>query len=67
MDHLETGYIARFSDDADTAARNLADGIVWAARHLSPEIVAAMRRSVIDRFSATSVAERYIALFRQLT
>lgn len=66
VDHLETGYIARFSDDADTAARNLADGIVWAARHLSPEIVAAMRRSVIDRFSATSVAERYIALFRSI-
>lgn len=66
IDHLETGYIARFNDDSEIAAHNLAEGIVWAAHHLSSEIVGNMRRNVIERFSATSVAERYIALFRSL-
>lgn len=65
VDHKTTGYLAHITDDPEESARNLAEGLVWAAScGVSGSLTA---ESVRKRFSADSVAARYIRLFRRLT
>lgn len=66
VDHLSTGYIAEWSDDIATAARNIADGIIWAMRQDRAEISARMLASARARFDAPVIARRYLDLFNSL-
>lgn len=66
--HRETGYLARFETEEKTADE-LAEGIVWAYNSIKKH-GATLRRTMFmearGRFSARSVAERYIELFRSI-
>ena len=58
IDHLQTGYLANYLD-----SRDIARGIMWA-------ITSGIRRDrqhkvVVDRFSATAIARRYLALIER--
>lgn len=65
IDHLETGYLAPYSDDPDENATSIAEGIVWA--YQAPESVRTkMHKNVCDRFSEEAVATQYISLFKSL-
>ena len=83
IDHLRTGYLAAWSDDGETRAQAIAEGIVWAAETvkveptlrgdvkqraslISADIIAAMYKSVCDRFSEETVANQYISLFNSV-
>ena len=83
IDHLRTGYLAAWSDDGETRAQAIAEGIVWAAETvkveptlrggvkqraslISSDIIAAMYKSVCDRFSEETVANQYISLFNSV-
>lgn len=59
IDHLKNGYIARYKDVEDVAK-----GIMW-AMHASVDRDS-LHEEVRRRFSAKSVARRYIDLFREL-
>ncbi|MCH4155216.1 MAG: glycosyltransferase [Muribaculaceae bacterium] len=59
VDHLQTGFIADYKN-----AESLADGIAWAAsQHLSREM---LHEEVRRKFSAQTIAEKYLELFRKL-
>lgn len=64
--HKETGYLARWDDNPDICAANLAEGIVWAA-DAPKNIRSVMRHSVEKKFSAGAVADAYIRLFHSLS
>lgn len=66
-DHLSTGYIAEYSPAPQVAARNLANGLEWAAGIAAdPEAMEAMRtrmrESVMKKFDARVVAKAYLDL-----
>ena len=68
VDHLSTGYIAEYSEDTQTAARNLTAGILWATGIISDaamrhETICRMKQNVADRFSPEAVTEKYVSLF----
>lgn len=70
IDHLKTGYMAEYSSDNHVAARNLADGILWAqsilnATDIHNEMLARMRENVITKFSPHSIAKAYINLIER--
>lgn len=59
IQHKQNGYLARHEDAAD-----LAEGIAWALGcGLSPE---ELRASIARKFSESSVANKYIELYRQM-
>ncbi len=61
-----TGWLCEFNDTSLQAnAESIADGIVKAA-HASIETRRKMAENVIDKFSAESVAKKYISLFNTL-
>ncbi len=66
VSHLSTGYIARWDDNPDIAAANLAEGLAWAAGCDPKEIVPRMDRSAREAFAEDIVANRYISLFERL-
>lgn len=73
IDHLQTGYLARWSDNnnPEIAMRNnaeaIADGIAWAAETCrNTGIKERMRESVCARFSEDAVAKRYLDLIHNL-
>ena len=67
IDHGKTGILVDFDDSADIAAENFADGIIQGMELASdPQTAGRMLRSVTERFSAGSVARRYISLFNRL-
>lgn len=66
IDHKHTGWLARYTDDAVEAGLRLADGVEWALENQNPEMRQRMRESVVRRYSAQAVAEKYIALFEEL-
>ena len=66
IDHMQTGYIAAWSDDLPTAAARIAEGIVWAMRQPADDIRARMYASARARFDAPVVAARYVGLFESL-
>lgn len=69
VDHLSTGYIARYSEDLTVAATRLAEGVAWAAGKVDAademaELRRKMRDEVIRKFSPEAVAGRYLELIR---
>lgn len=69
IDHLSTGYLAPWHEEAGKRASAIAEGIRWAST-LTPEERKAtrerMQKSVRDRFSEEAIAEQYISLFKTL-
>jgi glycosyltransferase involved in cell wall biosynthesis len=61
VEHERTGYLARPFDAAD-----LARGMRWLLEddQRRRELAAAGRRICVERFAATEVARRYLALYR---
>lgn len=59
IDHLETGWLSDWDQDPQKRARSIADGLAWAAQQTD-----ATRRRMLEsakkKFSATSVAEKYL-------
>lgn len=62
IDHLETGWLAQWSDSLEERAANVAEGILWAYnnRHNST-LRKNMRNSVQKKFSAPEVAHRILS------
>lgn len=59
VEHLKTGYIARYCDTDDVA-----QGIIWAlSQDVDPEY---LHQQVRDKFSATTVAMEFEKLFHEL-
>lgn len=66
IEHRQTGYLARYSANLAEAGTAIADGIERVAEMIGPEIRERMYRSVAERFSSETIAQRYIALFKRL-
>ena len=71
IDNYFTGYLATYSEDLETRAKNLADGILWAVSTIEDEeaygkIARRMRCNVENRFSYKKVAESYVKLINHL-
>lgn len=64
IDHLQTGYLAPYSNDAQKNATAIAEGIIWAFQ-APVEVRTAMHKSVCDRFSEEAVAKRYLEIFNK--
>ncbi|MDE6120493.1 MAG: glycosyl transferase, partial [Muribaculaceae bacterium] len=56
VDHLTTGYIARYPDTADLA-KGIRIGL-----DADPDTAIRLRKSVCDKFAADAVAEKYMRL-----
>lgn len=72
VDHQQTGYLAHWSEDGDyeKAARAIAEGMTWAYKELKRDadgLRERMLQSALRRFSAGTVAGKYIHLFERLT
>lgn len=65
VDHLQTGFLAKWSDDLTEAADFIVEGIVWASAQ-GAQTRRRMLESAQERFSSQSVAEAYIKLFESL-
>ncbi len=66
-----TGFIAAYSENPETGGRRLAEKVVEAVGIISDteryrEIIRTMHRNVTERFSAQTVARRYLDLIREL-
>lgn len=64
-DHLHTGYIAEYSEDVSTSARNLARGVVWAVsvlldRQGHDAMLNDMKCAVKQKFSPEAVVRAYL-------
>lgn len=66
IDHLETGYLARWDDDVTNAAGNIARGIMWAMNQNAEEMEERMLKRARQKFDAPVVAKKYIELFNRL-
>lgn len=71
ISHQQTGWLASFREDTDTAAANIAEGIEWAAEKIADSaayetILTEMFENVQTRFAAPAVARRYLTLFENL-
>ena len=63
IDHMETGWLAPWSDSPSERAERVAEGILWAYNNRNNQnLRKKMRESVYQKFSATSVARRILAL-----
>lgn len=60
IDHLQTGYLAPWSDNPRQRAENLAAGIVWALENRNEEMIERMRSSVKEKFGYAHIARRYM-------
>lgn len=69
IDHLSTGYLAQWDQEAGKRASAIAEGILWAST-LTPDersaTIERMQKSVRDRFSEEAIADQYISLFKTL-
>ena len=66
-DHLQTGYLAQYTENVTEAGERLAEGVNWAANILSDPMRLAdmkrrMRKSVESRFSPAAIARAYLQL-----
>lgn len=59
IDHLETGFLARYFDTA-----SFVEGIDWAVNH-SAASRQVLNQAMAHRFSSQKVAQKYISLFEQ--
>ncbi|MDE6338407.1 MAG: glycosyltransferase [Muribaculaceae bacterium] len=67
--HLSTGYLAPWSDNSETRAHSITDGIAWAVEEIHTNDAAIkerMHNSIRARFSEEVVAKNYIALFNKI-
>lgn len=63
IDHGKTGWLAAWDDDHAARAAYLAEGLMWACRHVGdPAILSRMRRVVTERFASKEVARQYLEL-----
>ncbi len=60
VDHLSTGYIAKYKD-----AQDIANGIMWALKQ--PDKGDELHAIVKERFAASQIAQRYISLINSLS
>ncbi|MCH5223154.1 MAG: glycosyltransferase [Muribaculaceae bacterium] len=72
VDHLSTGYLARYDEDISRRAMNLAEGIIRAADILNePEeyqkVLRKMFESVVSKFSYENIALKYIELIKEMS
>lgn len=65
ISHMQTGYLAPWSDDIKENALRIAEGIIWGLKKRDT-IKDHMQRSVIEKFAEDSVADQYIRLFKTL-
>lgn len=65
IDHMQTGYLAPWSDDVKENALRIAEGIIWSLKNRDT-IRDRMQRSVIEKFAEDSVADQYLQLFKNL-
>lgn len=65
IDHMQTGYLAPWSDDIKENALRIAEGIIWGLKNRDI-IKDRMQRSVIEKFAEDSVADQYLQLFKNL-
>lgn len=66
-DHLQTGYLAQFTENIADAGQRLAEGVNWAANILADpmrlrDMKKRMRKSVETGFSPEAIAEAYLQL-----
>lgn len=71
ISHLATGYLADYSNDLHEGGKRLANGVKWAVEILSNDdmnekIRERMFNNVVEKFSYTSVARKYINLIERL-
>lgn len=71
IDHLVSGYLAKYDEDLAARAENLAEGIVWAASIVRNSLRKAaikenMAQMVEQRFSYQSVARKYLQLIESM-
>ncbi|MDE6007141.1 MAG: glycosyltransferase [Muribaculaceae bacterium] len=66
IDHLKTGYIARWDDNPELAAINIAEGLRWAMAVSSPRHRALMLDEARKKFDASAVAKEYLRLFNRI-
>lgn len=72
IEHMNTGYLADYSEDLINRAKELARGVAWAISVLDNEALAKdirqkMREGVETKFSYSLIASEYLKVFRQLT
>ena len=61
VEHLRTGWLAQWNDSPSIRAGLIAEGIVWAYRNVgNKDLLARMRESVENKFSAQEVARRIL-------
>lgn len=59
VEHLKTGYIARYKDSKD-----IAEGILWALKsNINRDF---LHQTVEERFGSRAIAQKYIKLFESL-
>lgn len=71
VSHLNTGYIAEYTEDIKTRAENLAEGLIWAITQSEDtnkltELILRMLSNVEAKFSYEAIAKKYINLIKQL-
>lgn len=71
VDHLQTGYIAHYSEDMKERALNLAEGLAWAYGitenpEMFHEMKIRMKQSVEAKFSYSAIARQYLNLIERL-
>lgn len=71
IDHLQTGYLAHWSEDGghEKGARAIAEGMAWAYDELQRDADGLRRRMLAEarrRFDAQTIASQYLELFRRL-
>ena len=63
IEHRATGWLAEWSEDAEERAERIAEGILWAyGKRDDSEMRIRMQASVRNKFSASEVARRILAL-----
>ena len=61
VDHLRTGYLARWNASPSIRAGMVAEGIVWAYRNVdNQDLIERMRDSVVEKFSSAEVVRRIL-------
>ena len=71
IEHKVTGYLAEYSDKLEIAAQNIAAGVAWATDLIGKKgdlenMRDRMRKSVVEKFSYKTIADKYIRLIKKL-
>lgn len=70
VDHLTTGYLLDYYDsyekDTESAGEAFAQGLMWAVDNCKEISRSQLRQVIIDKFSPSVVARRYLSLFERI-